>query len=112
MKDLLEEVRERLAGIADPMALLVQLFTNAPIGLQVYLPTGQSLLTNQAFRDIFGSEPPPEYNLFEDPLLPGTGILDIARRAFSGELVISPPDWYDTPKQPLARGTPRRCAVE
>ena len=113
MNDMLDQVRERLAGVDDPMTLLAGLFANAPIGLQVYLPTGQSLLTNQAFRDIFGTEPPPEYRLFDDPLIQGTPVLLGARRAFAGELVRLPPLWYDTPKQPLARGgVPRRCAVE
>src|SRR4051812_9657599 len=112
MKGPLDDIRQRLAQVADPTELLVGLFAHAPIGLQVYLPTGESLLTNQAFRDIFGSEPPPEYNIFTDPLLEGTPVLDIARRAFAGETVTLPPLWYDTPRQPLARtGAPRRCAV-
>jgi len=107
-----DDVRERLAQVSDPMALLVALFSNAPVGFQIYLPTGQSLLVNQMFRDIFGAEPPPEYNLFADPLLPeGHPVLAAARRAFAGETVMTEPFWYDTPKQPLARGTPRRCAL-
>ncbi|MCA1664419.1 MAG: PAS domain S-box protein [Myxococcales bacterium] len=104
-------MRERLAQVSDPMTLLVALIANAPVGLQIYLPSGQSLLVNQAFRDMFGAEPLPDYNLFTDPLLQGSPILDAARRAFGGELVTSEPFWYDTPKQPLALGTPRCCAL-
>ncbi len=112
MKAPLEDVRDRLSQVTDPMSLLVGLFAHAPLGLQVYLPSGQCLLTNQAFRDIFGTEPPPEYNLWSDPLLPGTGVLELARRAFAGETVSLPPMWYDTTKQPLvSSGTPRRCAI-
>jgi PAS domain S-box-containing protein len=107
-----DDIREALKQVSDPMALLVGLFTNAPVGFQIYTPDGHCLLTNQAFRRIFGTAPPPEYNIFEDPLLHGIGILEIARRAFAGETIVSPPAWYDTPNQPLARGgVPRRCAV-
>ncbi|HEY2745043.1 MAG TPA: PAS domain S-box protein [Polyangia bacterium] len=110
MLHALDDAREQLAQIADPMALLVGMFVNAPVGLQLYSPGGRSLLTNRAFRAIFGTEPPPEYNLFDDPLLVGTDVLVAARRAFAGEVVELPPTWYDTHKQPLARGG-RRCAV-
>ena len=50
--------------------------------------------------------------MFADPLLPeGHPVLHAARRALAGEIVMTQPFWYDTPKQPLARGTPRRCAL-
>jgi two-component system cell cycle sensor histidine kinase/response regulator CckA len=112
MAGRLDPVREALSQVGDPMALLVGLFANAPIGLQIYRADGHCLLTNQAFREIFGSEPEPEYVLFDDPLLPGTGVLEIARRAFAGETIVMPPIWYDTPHQPLrGPGVSRRCAV-
>ena len=107
-----DDVSARLSQVADPMALLVALISNAPVGFQLYLPSGQSLLVNQTFRELFGTEPQPEYNLFKDPLLQGSPILDAARRAFAGETVVTPPFWYDTPSQPLTLGgTPRRCAL-
>jgi PAS domain S-box-containing protein len=112
MGDGLDDLREHLRDVADPLGLLVELFAHAPIGLQVYLPDGRCLLTNQAFRDLFGTEPAPEYRLFEDPLLQGTPVLDDARRAFAGERVRTAPIWYETPQQPLTSGgVPRRCAV-
>ena len=113
MAGRLDGVREALSQVADPMALLVGLFANAPIGLQIYRPNGHCLLTNQAFRDIFGSEPPPEYNLFEDPLLQENGGVAMARRAFAGETIVMPPVWYDTRQQPIrnAGDGANRCAV-
>ena len=107
----LDEVRERLSQLGAPMELLVALFERAPIGLQIYRADGHCLLCNQAFRDIFGSEPPPEYNILEDPLLARQGLLEPIRRAFAGEAITLPPTWYDTPEQPLLRGPGRRCAV-
>ena len=107
----LDEAREALLQVADPMALLVGLFANAPIGLQIYRPDGHNLLTNQAFRDIFGSAPPPEYNIFRDPLLLENGGVAVARRAFAGETIVMPPIWYDTRRQPLRGDGAKRCAV-
>jgi PAS domain-containing protein len=110
--DLDDHIRRALESVADPMALLVDMFANAPIGVQLYAPDGHCLVTNQAFRDIFGSEPPPAYNVFEDRLLAEAGVIESVRRGFAGELIVMPPVWYDTARQPLrAAGEPRRCAV-
>ncbi len=107
----LEDVKERLAQVADPVALLVGLFANAPVGLQIYRADGHCLLTNQAFRDIFGGEPPAEYNIFDDHLLARDGALELTRRAFRGESITMPAVWYDSRDQPLRQGPGRRCAV-
>jgi two-component system cell cycle sensor histidine kinase/response regulator CckA len=107
----LDEVQACLAQLADPVLLLASLFERAPIGLQLYRADGHCLLTNQAFRDIFGAVPPPEYNILEDPLLARDGLLEQMRRAFGGETITVPPTWYDTPQQPLRKGPGRRCAV-
>ena len=108
----LDEVRRQLSDVSDPVALLVGLFANAPVGLQIYRADGHCLISNQTFRDIFGSEPPPEYNLFNDNLLERNGTLALIRRAFAGEAVTTPPVWYD-PRElsgmKVVGG--RRCAV-
>ena len=62
----------RLDSIADPRTLLVGLFEHSPVAFQVYRADGHSLLVNQAFRELFQSEPPPEYNILLDPLAAGT----------------------------------------
>src|SRR4051794_18983449 len=91
----LDEIRVRLAGISDPARLLQGIFAYAPFGLQVYRSDGVCLLTNKAFRDIFGSEPPPEYNVLRDELAEKQGLLGLVKQAFAGEMVQTPTFWYD-----------------
>ena len=91
----LDEIGVRLAGISDPVRLLQGIFAYAPFGLQVYRADGHCLLTNKAFRDLFGSEPPPEYNILHDEIAERQGLLGLAKRAFAGETVQTPTFWYD-----------------
>ncbi|MCA1825912.1 MAG: ATP-binding protein [Myxococcales bacterium] len=91
----LEEIRAALAQLPDPVSLLESLFARAPVALQIYDATGRSLLVNQAFLDLFGSQPPPEYNVLEDEIAAKNGVLALIQRAFGGETVTIPPVWYD-----------------
>jgi signal transduction histidine kinase len=91
----LDEIRVRLTGISDPVRLLQGIFAYAPFGLQVYRADGHCLLTNKAFRDLFGSEPPPEYNVLHDEIAEKQGLLGLVKRAFAGETVQTPTFWYD-----------------
>src|SRR5262245_32313280 len=91
----LDEVRRRLATVADPVSLLEGIFVNAPAGLQIYRADGHSLLVNNAFREMFGSEPPPEYCIFDDDIARDRGLDHLVKRAFAGETVRMPPVWYD-----------------
>ena len=91
----LDEIAVRLAGITDPVRLLQGIFAYAPFGLQVYSADGHCLLTNKAFRDLFGSEPPPEYNILHDEIAERQGMLGLVKRAFVGETVQTPTFWYD-----------------
>ena len=45
--------------------------------------------------DLFGVEPPPEYNVLEDDQLAKNGMLALFQRAFAGETVHVPTFWYD-----------------
>src|SRR5262245_42684303 len=87
---------ERLGSISDPRALLEGLFEQSPVAFQIYRADGHCLLVNQAFRDLFGAEPPPEYNILEDELLEELGFRDLVRRAFAGETIHAPALWYDS----------------
>jgi signal transduction histidine kinase len=91
----LRRVRERLASIPGSAVILEALVALAPVGIQIYAASGQSLLTNQAFRDLFGSEPPPEYNILRDEIAVANGLLGLVQRAFTGEVITAPPTWYD-----------------
>ena len=93
--DNLAEIRRRLADVADPLELLAGLFAHSPVAFQVYSPEGRSLLTNQAFLNLFGAAPPPEYNVLEDEIARKNGVLDLIHRAFRGETVHTPTVWYD-----------------
>jgi PAS domain S-box-containing protein len=87
--------KERLAGLPDPLAFLGGIFAKAPFGLHVFTRDGQSLVFNDAFRQLFGSVPPPEYNLFRDEIAASLGIVPLIQRAFAGEVVDIPTIWYD-----------------
>jgi len=91
----LEEIRAHLGRVSDPLALLEGIFASAPVGFQIYEASGRCLLVNQAFRNLFGSEPPPEYNVLRDEIAERNGVLDLVHRAFAGETVTIGPMWYD-----------------
>src|SRR5262245_60072675 len=91
----LQKVREKLATIPGSAIILEALFALSPVGFQIYDASGRSLLTNQAFRDLFGSEPPPEYNVLHDEIAAANGLLGVVERAFRGEVITAPPLWYD-----------------
>jgi signal transduction histidine kinase len=88
-------IRAALGGVADPLALLESLFAVAPFGMQIYDASGRSLAVNQAFLDLFGSAPPPEYNVLSDDIAERQGFLPLIRKAFAGETVRIPITWYD-----------------
>ena len=71
-----------LDSIDDPRTLLGGLFEHSPVAYQIFRADGHSLLVNQAFRKLFGSEPPPGYNIFNDEIAEKTGIQGLIRRAF------------------------------
>jgi PAS domain S-box-containing protein len=91
----LDDIRATLARIPNPIGVLESLFALAPVGLQIYEVGGRSLLVNQAFLDLFGSEPPPGYNVLQDEIAARNGVLDLIQRAFKGETIAVPPVWYD-----------------
>jgi signal transduction histidine kinase len=107
------EVREKLARVEDPLGLLEAIFAFAPIALQIYTREGRSLLTNQAFRDLFGVEPPPEYCVLDDDIAQRRGLIDLIRRGFAGETTSIPLTWYD-PRELTTVSVPtgRRVAIE
>jgi two-component system cell cycle sensor histidine kinase/response regulator CckA len=101
-----------LRTVADPVALLEGMFAHSPVAYQIYKPDGHSFLVNDAFRQLFGAEPPPEYNVLEDEVAESNGQLSILKRAFRGETVETMPTWYDPrelKKVSVSEG--RRCAM-
>jgi two-component system, NtrC family, sensor kinase len=94
MRDSLS-IADRLRGADDAVARFEALFADAPVAFQVFGADGHCEYCNPAFRDLFGSEPPPEYNLLHDDIAARRGYLEQIRRAFGGEVVRVAPVWYD-----------------
>jgi signal transduction histidine kinase len=112
-EDRLDEIRERLACVPDPLAMLEGIFAFSPMALQIYRADGHCLLTNRAFRELFGSEPPPEYCIFKDEIAEAQGVLGLIRRAFAGETITLPTVWYDPRElRQVKVTTGRRCAMQ
>jgi PAS domain S-box-containing protein len=104
--------RERLARIPDPLALLEGMFAHSPVPYIVFDAGGHELLHNRAYREMFGAEPPPGYNLFADKEAERTGLAGFVRRASRGETIQAPTVWYD-PNQHRELGVreARRAAI-
>ncbi|MEJ0013563.1 MAG: ATP-binding protein [Bauldia sp.] len=103
---------DRLAGIADPAAFADGIFRFSPFGIAIFASDGHCVLANPAFKDLFGSVPPPEYSLFEDDIGERLGIVAILRRAFEGERVTTPPFEYDASQLQNVRVAGRRVQIE
>ncbi len=88
-------LRARLEGIPDPVALLEGVIAHSPIPHIIFKADGHPLVNNRAYRDMFGTEPPPEYNLFQDEETTRSGLAEAVRKAFQGETIQTPTFWYD-----------------
>jgi two-component system, cell cycle sensor histidine kinase and response regulator CckA len=93
--DEASRVRTALTVIEDPLKVLDSIFAHAPLAFLVYDRAGRCVLANEACAALFGSVPPPGYNIFEDENLAAAGLASLVRRAFAGETVHLPPMWYD-----------------
>ena len=60
---------DKLTAVPDPVFLLETLFAEAPVAFAIAHADGRCLTVNRVFRELFGSEPPPEYNIFCDELV-------------------------------------------
>jgi PAS domain S-box-containing protein len=108
----LAALEKRLQAVEDPTAFLAMLFAHAPVGFAVWASDGRVLLTNPAFRELFGSEPPAGYNVLADEITAASGVLDRIRRAFAGETTYLPTFWYDPHgSQPASVTAGRRVAI-
>jgi len=103
---------DNLATIGDPAFLLQTLFTEAPVAFAIARADGRCLAVNRVFRELFGSVPPPEYNIFRDELVRAQGLLPYVERAFGGEQVAVPAFWYDASELEHVQVAGRRVAIE
>lgn len=103
---------DRLAGIADPAAFADGIFRYSPFGVAIFASDGHCVLANPAFKELFGSVPPPEYSLFQDDIGERLGIVAILKRAFEGERVTTPPFEYDASQLRHVKVEGRRVQIE
>ncbi len=107
-----EHVKQQLAQVDDPIALLESLFAEAPVAFAVAHVDGRCLVVNRSFVQLFGSAPPPDYNLFQDEIVAAQGLLPYFERAFGGEPVVVPAFWYDASELTHVQAEGRRVAIE
>jgi signal transduction histidine kinase len=106
------EAGNELAQVADPASLLETLFAEAPVAFAIAHVDGRCLVVNRAFVALFGSSPPPDYNIFQDELVAAQGLLPYVERAFGGEPVVVPAFWYDAGELAHVPVEGRRVAIE
>jgi signal transduction histidine kinase len=97
-----EYVRDKLATVADPVFLLETLFVEAPVAFAIYRVDGHCVVTNRAFRELFGP----------DELVIRHGLLPYVQRALAGSSVAVPAFWYDASKLEHVGNVRRRVAIE
>ena len=107
-----EYVSTQLAAVSDPVFLLETLFGEAPVAFAIFHVDGACRVVNRAFRELFGSVPPPDYNIFKDELVAELGLMPEVRRAFAGETVALPAAWYDAGKLQHVQVPAKRVAIE
>jgi signal transduction histidine kinase len=107
-----EYVKGKLATVADPVFLLETLFAEAPVAFAIAHADGHCVVVNRAFRELFGSAPPPDYNMFKDELVIEQGLVPYIERAFGGEPVAVPAFWYDPSKLEHVQVAGPRVAIE
>jgi PAS domain S-box-containing protein len=92
------QVRSKLKSLEDPLGLMAGLFIHAPNAFAVSDADGYCVMVNQAFLNLFGSEPPPEYSILQDKLVEAQGMFPLIRQALAGQTVKTPTFWYDPSK--------------
>jgi PAS domain S-box-containing protein len=105
--------KTRLRALGDPIGLLEGLFAHAPVAIQVFSQDGRCVLVNEAFRALFGGEPPPSGSLFQSDPEEQRLLCQAVRRAFEGEVGELEPHWWSSEALWAAEGArPRRVGLE
>jgi C4-dicarboxylate-specific signal transduction histidine kinase len=105
-----ESIGRQIAALPDPIEMLANVVANAPVGLAIWDLAGNVLLANRRLVEMFGSRPPPNYNVFQDGIAEQLGVAAAMRRASTGEVVELPTFWYD-PHQRSHEALGKRIAV-
>jgi len=88
--------RRAEAALEKERATLEKIIQLNPYSVSILDAGGHYVAGNQAFRDLFGGEPPPELSIFDDPILEEAGLGDLLARLKAGEAIRTPFDvWYN-----------------
>jgi len=83
-------------GVGASAEMLEKLVSLSPQCISVYDAGGRFVWGNQAFLDLFKVAPPPEYSLFEDPILERAGLKAELLKIKEGRVVRVQSIWYNT----------------
>ena len=92
--DVSEQKRAE-AALETERTTLDNIITLNPYGIAIFDSKGTYKRGNQAFIEMFGQPPLPEYSVFDDPVLKRMGIDHVLRRVQGGESVDVGHFWYD-----------------
>lgn len=105
-EDLSDEVKSQISAIiarvpAQEVRPLIelsafdQMMELNPYAMAILSGEGGWVRGNKAFVDLFGSIPPPEYSIFNDPFVLRAGIQDQYLKLKDGKTLVVPELWYD-----------------
>lgn len=75
--------------------ILKNIIDKNPFGIQILNAGGYHLDCNKAFLDLFIMPPPPQWSLFDDPLIKQSGYQDRLLLLKKREVTSTPPMWYN-----------------
>ncbi len=78
--------------------MLDNVIAKNPYSIAIIDKNGQIIKTNQSLRDLFGNDPPEDYNLFTDSILKKNGFVDAIKDIKNKEKIVIP-DLYYNPRE-------------
>ncbi len=98
-RQLEEEITERKQAeeaVRKEKRILDNVIHLNPFSISLYDRDGHFVSGNQAFQSLFGAVPPPDYSLFDDPILKREGLGDVLSDLKEGKAIKNlGPIWYD-----------------
>ncbi|MBI2475369.1 PAS domain S-box protein [Candidatus Uhrbacteria bacterium] len=82
-------------ALAQESSLAQNIIDLNPYAVALGRSDGYIFRINKAFVQLFGSTPPPDYNIFKDPMLLKSDYKKLFKKMFEGEIVEFPKIWYN-----------------
>ncbi len=93
-----QRLRQEIAQRQQAESFLQDIIDKNPLSIQVVDKDGHTLQVNAALFRLFGSTPPRDYSVFNDPLARKQGLQSFFERARAGEVVYLPDMAYNAHK--------------